>query len=466
MLLANRKITTKMVVLITLLITSAIFIFDLINPKLVLTQGLMPLNLNADGSLTIEQKQRVKELKDLGVELRFKVEPDSENFKPIDEFLFTDSSVDFVIGRDTGAILSDEITSNFSSLGVISYYPQLILIKGNETKIQRISDLRGKKVVIWTSPEGHSKPVFTPGGQRASLLSSDYLNEKILESAGITPDNTQIINAWPKPILSIPEWDVIITSLPQYSKMSSMQKYKYAGMRDALRDGSIKFAEIIDVDALCKTISGVYCINYPASGYDIASGIPSQSIRTLAFSNSIHVRNNVDSGTILVLAQYLKNNYSKESLFAQKGELPNLNNSEMLPPNPIVKEFYQKGMPFTRKYLSARNYAIASKVFFVLIPVFAILWPLITVIQSLYKHYVHTIIASHYKRLANIENKYALESVEGKQRLIEEIDALDTNLKNLHLPLFQYIYEREILDTREHIHFIRDRIREISIQKN
>ena len=462
MVIRTKILTTNIVAIFILLTAVACLLFQFINPKLVLTQGLMPLNLNADGSLTLEQKQRIKAMQDLGVELRYKVEPDSENFKPIDELLFTDSSIDFVIGRDTGAFLSDEITSNFSSLGVISYLPQLILIKGSDTQIKRISDLRGKKVIIWTSPEGHSKPIFAPGGPSASPLSSDYLNEKIFESAGITPDNTQIINAWPKPILSVPEWDAIITSLPAYSKMGSLQKYKYAGIREALREGTIKFAEIIDVDALCKTIPGVYCVNYPASAYDISSGIPNKMVRTLAFSNSIHIRNSVDTGAMLGLAQYLLNNYSRDSLFVTKGELPNLSNSEMLPPNPIVKDFYQKGLPFTRRYLSANNYAIASKIFFVLLPVFAIIWPLVTLIQSFYKHYVHTKIASHYKKLANIESRYALECNEGKKKLLDEVEGLDENLKNLRLPLFQYMYEGAILDAREHISFIRRRIRDES----
>lgn len=456
------KFIINIVSALLVLVIVAYSVFELINPKLVLTQGLLPLNLNADGSLTIEQKQRIKAMKDLGVELRYKVEPDSENFKPIDQFLFSDNSVDFVIGRDTGATLSDETIDQFSSLGVISYQPLLILIKGDDNRIQRISDLRGKKIIIWTSPEGHSKPIFTPGGPRASPLSSDYLYEKIFESAGITPENTQIINAWPKSILSVTDWDAVITNLPTYSKMGSIQKYKYAGIKEALRDGAIKFAEIVDVDALCKTISGLYCINYPASAYDIASGIPSKTLRVMAFSNSVHVRNSVDTGALLVLAQDLMNNYGKDSIFAAKGELPNLSNSEMLPPNTIVKEYYQKGMPFTRKYLSAANYAVASKVFFVLIPILALAWPLITIIQAVYKHYVHTKIASHYKKLANIENRYTLEDDEGKKNLIEEIEALDESLKNLKLPLFQYIYEGEILDAREHISFIRRRIRELS----
>ena len=78
--------------------------------------------------------------------------------------------------------------------------------------------------------------------------------EKIFTLAGVTPENTQIINTWPDPLLSAQDWDVIIHRIPEKLDSPKGMMQEFAGMADLLLSGKIELASFIDTEAVSGRI--------------------------------------------------------------------------------------------------------------------------------------------------------------------------------------------------------------------
>ena len=444
---------------IALLLLAAMLIFSVLYfffyPSTTITRGVLSTALDNKGTPAGHLASSIEEMKARGVTLKYKAQSDKASAKPILEFLITDSEVDWAIVPNTGAQLPEEITKEFVSLGVVQYAPFGFFVKSGNERLKRIGDLKGKKIVIWSSPEGNDKPAFSKGGAKASVYSNDYIIEQLFLAAGVTAENSTIINAWPEPMLSVPDWDVIITRLPGKETGA-----KYRGFSEKLSNSEIVFAELTDLEAVAHKIPAFKLIKFPASGFDLRNGIPKTDVTMLAFTLSAVVKSHLEHGLVLTIAEYLKDTYGKASEVANKGEFPNFSSNESFPPSKVAKDYYDHGMPLTRNYLSPGMYAFVVKLLLILVPLLTVAWPLTHFVPSIYHFYVKHKITHHYDELKSIEDHIAVADITAKEAFVARVDAIDQDLKNLRFPFLHSHFVQEVYLAREHVDLTKRRILE------
>lgn len=452
--------------LVGLTITLGLLVF-LFHPRMTLTQGIMVNELNPDGSPSPELERAISSLKAFGVTLNFKIEDNMATAKPHLAMLLENPEVDWVFAPNTGAELSGEVTDRFVSLGIVRYIPVGFFIRQGDQQIRRLSDLKGKRIVIWASPEGHSKPVFSPGGAKASPYSNDMIFEKIFTLAGVTPENTRIINTWPDPLLSAQDWDVIIHRIPESLDTAKGRMQEFEGMGDLLLAGKIELAPVIDTEAVSGKIPALRAMNYPASGMDVAHGIPKTDVPIIAYTFSAIARKDLDDGVLLSLAHYLKTRFGASgTLLGDRGEFPNFSSQESFRPSQIAADFYQNGMPLGRQFIPPALYEILVKTFYLLLPLVTLVWPIMQLGPNIYGAYAQLRIQRYYWEMVRIERGFQTATPEKRDALLSRLSKIDHELLSLQLPKLHGAFVNELYEARSYVDLVLTRLTQVDAQKD
>ncbi|MEO0047554.1 MAG: hypothetical protein RLZZ410_513 [Pseudomonadota bacterium] len=429
-----------------------IAIFYFYYPKSVVTLGVSVGDLeNGQPKANSGYEKLQKHLAQNGVELRFKTQLDLATQKPNLEFLINDPEVDFVYARNTGAPMPDSVVEQFSSLGSIYKSAVWFYVKSGKSDIKKLKDLKGKKIIFWSTPEGNEKPVFSSKDAKASIYSSDYVLETIFNKAGITPENTQIKNIYPDKVKFSQDWDVWVAfSLPSKTSNTSDLWNEYI-------DGRIQLLQLEDLEGVSRGLSYVKFGRLPASAHLTNLGLPKQDTSYLAYTTNVIVRNDLDPSIVMLISEFLKKNNSAQSLINDKDEYPNFSQTGSFKPNKTAEDFYAHGRPFLSQHLSPGLSAFILKILLILVPALTILWPITHFVPAVYHFYVKHKITHWYSDLEFIERNYLKADEDTRIMMKNQIQEIEMALQEMKFPIMHLHYVQELFIAKEHVELIRKR---------
>jgi len=396
-----------------------------------------------------------KKLEEDGINLKFVTQDSNDAEKSQLEFLVSSPKIDFTTYGNFGGKLPDSVVQEFNSIGITRVEPMYFFVKNN-TNIRLVKDLQGKKIAFWTSPEGSKHPAFTKGGDKASPYSDDLFLEQIFQLAGVTPENSILMNTWPKPLSFEQDWDIAIAPiLPPKKQVDTMS----SDMHQALLDHKISFLQFDDLEALSRNLPQYKIVEIPKSLFIPQKNIPPQDFKTLGVTSSVFIHKNLDSSLVLILADAIKNLYDKPTVLSKKGEFPNFSSVESFPSNKVAEKFYREGdSSILKKYFSPTLAAFIEKLVFILAPLFLVIYPLMTFLPKALSNYCQSKVTNYYKEINVIEE--ALKSdITDHQMIQVRLDQLDRELRDLKLPLIHDQFVQEIFIVREHIEMIKRKLR-------
>jgi len=402
-----------------------------------------------------------EKLEKQGIKLIFKAQDKDEKAKATLEFLVDDPAVDFTYDRNWGGKLSSEESKKALSLGAIGVSPYYFIVKNNNKDIKLIKDLKGKKIAFWTSPEGKKNPVFTPGGDKASQYSSDVFMEKMFELAGVTPENSKLINFWPHKISANDDWDIFINiGVPSKENSENLNQDFYK----ALLNKEIKFLELDDIDGLIKNLPNTKLLQIPKSSFEPENNYPSQPFKTIGITTSVFINKNMDPSHILILSEVLKEMFEKPGKYKQKNEYPNFSAVEMFEPSTVAEKFYKEGEnSFLKNYFPPVFAAFLAKLLFVLAPIFLIIIPLTTIFPDMLKKYFQLKINRYYEEIYSIEKCLDDNFISDHKLIKLRLDHLDEQVRSTKFPLVHDDFVQQIFIVREHIVMIHKKIARINL---
>lgn len=451
-------------ILMTLLLLGFAVAAVMLYPRTTLTMALPISWLDENQQIKYKQSSLFKlqeHVQSRGIEMNFVSTGDEKVARSNLEFITDHPDVDLVLQLNTGAELPKEISSRFRSLGSVTVAPIFFFTKTRAgKKITKLRDLKGKKIIFYSTPEGNEKPVFTPGGAKPSNFSSDHILEKIFSLAGVTAENSTLINTWPEGVRYEEDWDVHIT----FGTPSLTNKSK--AMREALDAGKVEFLQLEDVDAIAKRIPVLKVKSLPASSVNMTQGVPATEIRYLTYTASLVVPKKLDSSLVLVLAEGAQKIYSAQTLTTDKDELPTFSRTEFLEPSPIAAEFYERGSQFLNNFLiehmSATFAIYLAKMAFIFIPLLSVLVPVLHFSPRIYNFYIRHKTTHWYAELQFIEDHYLECTSQERSAMVRRLDEIDNILRKTKLPFFHTHYVQEIFRTRRHLDFVRKKVTEIN----
>jgi hypothetical protein len=464
------KYQLYIILLLIFFITSVIFLY----PKTELTMGVgrwVLEMLDENGKIRKENEKNgyyllQNKLKEKGINLIYKSQDSDQSAKPLLQFLVENpQKIDFTFADNWGGEFPISSVKMVSSLGTIAVTPFIFIVR-SPTKIHHLKDLKGKKIAFYSSPEGRSTPVFTNANEKASAYSSDIFLEKFFKLAGVTIDNSKLINYWPNKISINDDWDILLAynhPLPNGSRSLNEDLYK------GLLKHEIKFLEFDDAEAIVKNLPQSKLLKIPQSLFNPKDNYPDESFKAIGITSSVYVQNNMDPSHVLILSQVLKDLYGRPGYFKIKDEYPNFSAIEMFEPNQVAVKYYQEGEnSILNRYFPPIFSAFLGKLLFILAPILIIAIPLTTVIPGALKKYFQLKINNYYNEIYSIEKIVDDGNHLDFELIFDRLEKLDFIVGNIKLPLVHDDFVQQLFIVREHIFLIRrklDRIHQLAVKK-
>ena len=339
-------------------------------------------------------------------------------------------SVGFVQAGTTSAAESPGL----ASLGTVFYEP-LWLFHRRPTPGQDLADLRGKRLSI--GPEGSGTRVLAK-----RLLALRGIDERTAEMLALPPEEAA---------------DALVRG--QIDLAAILTSWDAPVVRQLLAAPGIELAGFPRADAHLALNPYLSKLVLPAGVADLARDIPPADVVLLAPKASLVVRKDLHPALQYLLLEAAFEIHSPPGLFHRAGEFPAPEAID-LPLGADARQFYKSGRPFLQRYLPFWVAALAERLLILLVPLLAVVYPLLRSLPGLYGWAVRRRVFSLYRDLKLIE--LATEGLpvgEEAGGLAARLDELETRASRLRVP---QTYAWLAYTLRHHIRLVRERLEERS----
>ncbi len=220
-----------------------------------------------------------------------------------------------------------------------------------------------------------------------------------------------------------------------------------------LRAPGIRLFEFVQSEAYARRFPFLRAVTLPRGIVDLAADKPPQDVRLVAATASLVVREDLHPALVQLLVQAAQQVHGDAGWFSRAGEFPSPSVSE-LPLSPEAARLYRDGVPWLQRYLPFWLANFIDRMWFVLLPLVAVMIPLSRILPPLVELRVRSRVFRWYAHLRAVEE--ALERpAPALDRLRAEIERIDGQVERVGVPLS---YTHELYELRSHIDLVRKRI--------
>jgi TRAP transporter TAXI family solute receptor len=320
------------------------------------------------------------------------------------------------------------------SLGGLYYEPLWIFYRADLERgkpLQQVADLKGKRVAIGAPGSG-----------------SRYLAQEMLYANQLDAGNTKLSEAGGLGLIAAfsgNEIDAAFVVGPTQS----------AAVWVLLSTPGIKVMSLTHVDAYTRRFPYLSKVVLPRGAIDVAGDRPAQDITLLASTATLVVREDTHPALVNLLMQAMSETHGGPGMLQRPGEFPRATGVDF----PLSKEaehFYKSGKPFLQRYLPFWAATLVDRLVVMLIPLLAVLIPVVKVAPALYTWRVRSRIFRRYGELKFIEAE--VEADPGRhtrEEWLKRVDAIEQDANRLQTPL---AYSDMLYTLRTHIALVRETV--------
>jgi uncharacterized protein len=357
----------------------------------------------------------------------------AENLK-----LLNDPTSDVQAAFVQGGITNGKESPGLKSLGRVIYEPVWIFYRASE-KIERLSDLRGKRVLVG------------PAGGGTNVLATH-----LLAANDVTASTATLLNK----------------ELPDYAKLlddgEADAGFLVVGantpiIQKLLDDPSVRLLSLTQAAAYTKRFPYLMRLDLEQGIVDFSRNVPPVDTIMVGTTAGVIVRDDLHPALANVLTQALKAVHSEPvlddkgeaPLFQRAGEFPMEMDAEF-PMSSDAKRVYRQGAPFFQRYLPFWLATLVDRLIVMALPLIGILLPVLRLAPMVYTWRVRQRLLHWYKELKKVEMglsaKSELAQLAQKQARIEEIEEA---VNQIPVPLG---FSNQLYDLRQHIDVVRRRL--------
>lgn len=324
-----------------------------------------------------------------------------------------------------GGIASGKASDKLLFLGSL-YYEPLWVFHRNSVVVERLSDLRNKRVAV--GPEG--------SGTRAIAL-------QLLADNGIDPENLSPLSGQ-QAVDALA--DEKIDAVFLVTSASSML------VNHLLHSHGVTLMNFERAEGYTRKHPFLSAISLPEGAIDMAANIPSKNIQLLAPTATLVVQSTLHPALQTLLLQAANQSHSQHGLFEEPKEFPSPLYGD-LPISEDAARYYKSGPPFLQRYLPFWAAIMVDRLKVMLLPLIALLLPLIKVMPPIYRWRIRSRIYQHYKELSQIDHKlHQPLSPDELKTYIERLEEIEDEVRQTHVPLS---YSEEAYHLRAHLTLVR-----------
>ncbi|WP_428023701.1 TAXI family TRAP transporter solute-binding subunit [Arcobacter sp.] len=298
----------------------------------------------------------------------------------------------------------DSSETDIEFLANIYYEPLWIFYKNDKYKIDYLIQLISKKISIGEEGSG-----------------TKNLSTKLLNDNGITNENSEILTLntnKSKQMLLDGEIDA----------MFMVTSHDSPTVKELLENPDINVLSIKRAKAYGQKYNFLEALTLHEGTLDLYKNIPDENINLLSTSANLLSNPNVPEELIRIFLKQVKLVHSKESLFAQENQFPNLLNTT-LKINKEAKQYFTHGDTWLE---SIFPYWIASNIDrlkLLLIPLLTLMFPLFKGVFPLYQWSMRSKIFRWYKTINSIDKQINTAKLDELKKFMEELDKLNIEIQ-------------------------------------
>ncbi|MCH2038575.1 MAG: TAXI family TRAP transporter solute-binding subunit [Rickettsiales bacterium] len=332
-----------------------------------------------------------------------------------------------------GQPYKNDVTDEQQTLVALAsvYYEPLWLFMPSSQVSVKVNDLRGKRIAIGAEGSGTNALAKT-------LLSDngiDISNSTLFEID--SDDAAKRIKAGELDYLFL----VASVNAPLVQQL--------------LADTSIVPFDFARAKAYTRRYRFLSAVELPQGVVDFSQNIPDKDIDMLTAAATLVTHEDLHPALIALLMQAAEEVHGGGDLLGEAGQFP----SKLFVDFSLdasAERYFNYGPPLLQRYLPFWAAVLVNQLKVFLIPIIALMIPLMRILPPLYRWRVRSRIYRWYRDLREIEDKLSGElSSEERLSLATELDALQQDVMQQPAPLS---YTDELYHLRGHIKLVKDRV--------
>jgi TRAP transporter TAXI family solute receptor len=230
-----------------------------------------------------------------------------------------------------------------------------------------------------------------------------------------------------------------------------------------LRAPGIRVMSFSQADAYTRRFPFLSKIVLPQGVIDLVHNKPPQDTILLASTANVIVSENLHPALVSLLLQAMVEVHGKSGFFQTAGEFPAYRDHSFILATDAQRH-YKSGPPFLQRYLPFWIAVLVERLFVFLLPLFALLLPLLRIAPAIYTWRVRAKIFRCYGDLKFLENDLRQHYQPAQHAAyLQRLDRIEEAATRRNIPL---AFSDLLYTLREHIHFVRQKLHHLASQSH
>lgn len=309
------------------------------------------------------------------------------------------------------------------------YYEPLWMFAREAVPLTRPSDINGIRMSI--GPEG--------SGTRALIL-------ELTRDSGIDDKELMISDLQGKAAVDALRSGSLDMMMLVASPASDL-------VQELLRSDGVKLLSFPRIDAYTRRHRYLSKLTLPEGAIDLSGNLPPDGVALLAPTANLVVNENLHPALVDLLLEAASEIHGGGGLFEQPGAFPSPR-FLVFPQSDEARRYFKSGPPFLRRTLPFWAATLIDRLTLMLLPLIAIIIPLMRIMPPIYKWRVRRRVYKWYKELRKLEREIH-EGVHGDDAAYYESDLgrIDSEVRKVKIP---WAYAEELYQLRLHIRYVRE----------
>jgi TRAP transporter TAXI family solute receptor len=222
-----------------------------------------------------------------------------------------------------------------------------------------------------------------------------------------------------------------------------------------LHDKRVRLMSFAQAEALTRHLPFLSHVVLPEGGIDFAANLPARDVHLVAPTANLVVRDDIHTALITLLMQAATEIHGGAGLLRRAGEFPSDKGVDFAMSIDALR-YLKSGPPFLQRHLPFWLAVFIDRMVVLLLPVLAILIPLVRFMPTIYAWRIKSRIYRWYGKLKVLEIDIpSAKSAAEVRALIERLDAIEQSVSRIPTPL---AYSEYLYNLRSHIDLVRSRL--------
>ncbi len=320
---------------------------------------------------------------------------------------------------------------DLESLGGLYYEPLWIFYRQGLGHLDRISQLKGRRIAVGGLGSGTRFLAL----ELLNINGMDEKNSRLLEHGGL-----DLVDAFARKKV-----DAAFVVGPTQS----------AVVWTLLFTPGVRLMSLAQADAYTRQFPHLSRVVLPRGAVDLGRDLPAHDVTLIAPMATLLVRGSTHPALVDLLMQAASEVHGGTGIFQKPGDFPRAVAVDF-PLAPEAEHYYKSGKPLLQRYLPFWLATLVDRLAVMLIPIVALLIPLVKTAPSLYRWRVASRIYRRYGELKFLEAEVEADPGRRTQaEWLEKLDVIERDANSMPTPL---AFADMLYTLRSHIAMVRDAV--------